>query len=519
MQQEAQSLLSRTVHSLPSRFKGPGGAIAIVKNGDVIVRHAWGYSDLARRIEMTSETVMPICSISKQFTCAILLDLLDDISQLNPALAAYLPTLQGRIPTIEDLCNNQSGLRDYPVLSVLCGADPEGDFRPEDARKLISRARSTQFEPGTEYSYSNSNFHILADLLQQHAQRSLGDLLHKHVFQPANMRTARYEPESSEYAADCIGYEGNTELGFLPAVHRSHWMGDAGISGSLEDLIAWEQFIDRTRDDPNSLYRRISVPQTFSDGSTACYGFGLSHVTVAGIKATGHSGGIRGWRLRRLHATSERLSVVVMFNHQQDAGEAADLLMAAALGEYEPGEKVFPNWEQWDGNYLNDATGLSLSISASETPPLSARFLDKPEPLSIDGGCGARAGLMGLSRDGRDIKLDRRSENLRLAMRPLSREHTMDIEGSFYCEELDAYCVVVSSGGAMHGIFKGFLGMSAAMPIYPIGENVWVLPCPRGIDVGPGDLTLVFHRDETGAAASLTIGCWLARSLKYTKQH
>lgn len=519
MQQEAQSLLSTAVHALPIRFKGPGGAVAVVKNGEVIVRHAWGYADLARRTEMTSETVMPICSLSKQFTCAILLDLLDDLSQLNPALTAYLPMLQGRIPTIVDLCNNQSGLRDYPVLSVLCGADAEGDFRPEDARKLISCARSTQFEPGTEYSYSNSNFHILADLLEQYAQRSLGELLYERVFQPANMRTARYEPESSEYAADCIGYEGNIEVGFFPAINRSHWMGDAGISGSLEDLIAWEQFIDRTRDDPASLYSRISIPQTFSDGSTACYGFGLSHITVAGVKATGHSGGIRGWRLRRLHATRERLSVVVMFNHQQDAREAADLLLAAALGEPEPAEKVFPNWERWDGNYLNDATGLSLSISASETPPLSARFLEKPEPLSIDGGRAARAGLMSLSRDGGDLNLERRSENLQLNMRPISRKHTIDIEGSFHCQEIDAECLVVSSGGAMYGVFKGFLGMSAAMPMYPIGKDVWVLPCQRGIDVGPGDLTLVFHRDKTGAAATLTIGCWLARSLKYTKQH
>ena len=102
-------------------------------------------------------------------------------------------------------------------------------------------------------------------------------------------------------------------------------------------------------------------------------------------------------------------------------------------------------------------------------------------------------------------------------MRALSDLGKSDIEGRFRCDELDADFVCVSMGGAMFGAFEGFLGESLMELLYPIGEDVWLLPCQRGIDVAPGDWTLTFQRDGRGAIASVVIGCWLARNLRYRK--
>src|SRR6476646_1834401 len=155
--------LRHTIDELPLRFKGPGGAVAVVKDGIVVAREAWGYADLARHTTFTPATLFPICSITKQFTCATLLDQLGDPARLDQALGARLPRLQEKAPSILHLCHNQSGLRDYWALTVLSGAKPEGAFRPADARTLIGRTRTLHFPAGYNYSYSNGNFRLLSD--------------------------------------------------------------------------------------------------------------------------------------------------------------------------------------------------------------------------------------------------------------------------------------------------------------------------------------------------------------------
>lgn len=165
--------LERAMHSLPRWFKGPGGVAGVVENGKVLATQAWGYADMASGLAMTRTTRMPICSISKQFTCASMLDLVDDPSILDNRVAAFLPLLEGRMPRMADLYNMQSGLRDYWALTVLHGAHADGVFRREDAKPLLARMRTTHFDPGGSYSYSNGNFRILSDVLEAHAGRHL----------------------------------------------------------------------------------------------------------------------------------------------------------------------------------------------------------------------------------------------------------------------------------------------------------------------------------------------------------
>jgi D-aminopeptidase len=518
MNLDLNSRLAGAIQSLPDRYKGPGGVVAVVKNGEAIVRHAWGYADAERRVTMSTKTAMPICSLTKQFTCAVLLKAIGDPLQLAPALASYLPLFVDERPSIQNLYNMQSGLRDYCVLASLCGANPEGRFGKMDAWRLLSRMRSTHFIPGTQYSYANSNFRILADLIEDRTGRSLGELLATHIFEPALMESAAFRPDSSEYGATCTGYEGNPDVGFTPAVNRSYWSGDAGISASLDDMIAWERFIDATRGDPDGLYQRLAVPQTYSNGAPAAYGFGLFHGTTAGESITGHGGSLRGWRIRRSYAASERLSVIVMFNHHGDAHGAADLVMATALNQGESrNDESFPKATD-TRHYLDDISGLSLSLTPVRGDRIVARFLDTPEMLSIVHGEVARSESEVVSMTEDAVELERPSDNLRLRMRELLGPPQGDIEGRFHCSETDAYLTCVTAGGAMYGTFEGFLGKSPAQPMYAVGENVWLLPCQRGLDSpGPGELTLAFKRNERGAVLGLTISCWMARTVQYTK--
>lgn len=519
MNQHAMPDLDRAIADLPQQFKGPGGAVAVVKDGAVIARHAWGFADLANHVPFSPATLFPICSISKQFTCALLLDSFADPASLDEALRARLPNLGERPPRILDLCHNQSGLRDYWALTVLCGARPEGQFRPADAQNLIGRTRSLHFSAGMQYSYSNCNFRLLSDLIEAKTGRAFASLLGERILKPAGMETASLNPETSRIPGGAWGYEGGSDFGFLPAVNNIHWTGDAGIVASLDDMIAWERFIDRTRTDAQGLYRRLSARPFFADGQPASYGFGLTHLDSQGVALTGHGGALRGWRCQRLHAASERFSVVVFFNHEASAREAALRVMAAALGQAEPARTAVAYDAQWTGAYHDPETGLLLDVGEACGPRVSARFATDAEMLDLTSANEAASPAMALRRDGDVIHMSRKVDNLRLRLTRLEGAAATDITGRFHSPELDSWLEITAAGGAFFGAFEGCLGRGAMQPLYPAGPDIWRLPCQRAMDApAPGDWTLQVHREGDGDVARVTVGCWLARRVHFEKR-
>lgn len=512
------SCLRRMVDALPERFKGPGGAVGVMKDGDVLVRQTWGYADLDCGRAITASQRMPICSISKQFTCGVLLNTVGEAARLDDRMSGFLPRFESRLPSVADLCNMQSGLRDYWALTVLQGGHPEGLFRREDARPLLARMRTPHFEPGSSYSYSNGNFRILSDMLEEYTGQSLAELYQVSIFDPAKMETAVLSSDTSKQVDGVTGYEGNCQTGFFPATNRIYWTGDAGINASLDDMLAWEKYIDDTRDDAEGLYRRLSQPQTFSNGAPAWYGYGLAHERINGFPVTGHGGALRGFRLQRLHMPSERLSAVVLFNHEADAHEAARQLLRATLGDVS-GPKASPHVADagWNGRYLIEATGHLLSVEANGDA-VDVRYGTQPEKLWLDADGAARSPSMSLARDGDTLELSRPGENLTCPAVRVAEGGSDDLEGRYFSHELDAVLEIEQAGTALFGRFDGLLGCGPMHTIYPAGKDVFVLSCQRSMDApAPGEWTLRIKRDAAGNNIGLVVGCWLARKITYEK--
>ncbi|MBU1174715.1 MAG: D-aminopeptidase [Alphaproteobacteria bacterium] len=511
------SALETAAARLAETVRGPGGAVGATRNGAVVLSHVWGHADPKRHLPVTTATRFPVCSISKQFTCGALLSLVGDPDDHDGFLKTGLPNFETARPRIRHLCHNQSGLRDYWALTGLHGANPGDVFRREDARLLFARMRSTHFAPGSRYSYSNGNFRLLSDLIEEVSGRSLGEVLRRRLFDPAGMPTAELIADTTLPADGTVGHEGNPAVGFFPAVNRIVWSGDAGISASLDDMLAWERHIDATRDDESGLYRRLSAPQTFSDGRAAPYGFGLAHDRIGSVATTGHGGALRGFRAYRLYAPSERVSVVVLFNHEASAHDAALRLMRAALGlppDAEPEGAADPGWA---GNYLDPETGL-LWMLAPDRTGLSSWFTAEPEHLCIDAADTARSPAVTLRRRSGEFDYERWRENLRGTARRVTGRPRPDIAGRYHARELDAHFEIGASGGALFGYFEGFLGRGDIIPIYPVADDLWVLPSRRALDApAPGNWTIRVERDASGAVSSLVLGCWLARDIRYAR--
>jgi len=516
--------LDLALQDLPRVFPGPGGAVAVLHEGEVLVRHAWGFANAELRIAFTPRTLFRMCSITKQFTCAAVLDAYPDLSALDADIRARLPNLQQAAPNALHLCHNQSGLRDYWALAMLLGAPAESSFGDIEATRTISAAKTLQFEPGTRYSYCNQNFRLLSDILEARTGRAFADLLRTRIFDRVGMERAFVAADTRAMPDGTQGYEGAPASGFRPAENNILWTGDAGLGASLDDMIAWERHIDATRDDPNSLYQRLTVPVDFADGAPAAYGFGLNRRPEFGRAASGHGGALRGWRSHRIYLPEARLSVVVMFNHLSDAHAAAVSLLAAALGEtVQP--PTTPAEPDWLGAYLDPPTGLSVRIDRVSAHQVRLRYGHSAERLELQADGSAASGAMRLYRGTDGVWLDRPQDNQTSRLTPLEagqldslRTSGHNVAGLYHCDELDAALTVSDSGGALYGGFSGFLGQGRMEQLDPIGRDVWALPCPRALDhTPPGDWTLAFHRDASNRIEGVQVGCWLARGLKYRR--
>jgi D-aminopeptidase len=512
--------LEATLAGLPRAYPGPGGAVAVLKNGETLIRHAWGFANAELRIPFTPRTLFRICSISKQFTCALMLDAFPDPTILDADVAARLPRLAQAGPGALHLAHNQSGLRDYWAVAMLHGAPAELAFGETEATAVISGARSLQFKPGTRYSYANQNFRLLGDIVSDRLGESFNDLLRRRLFDRLGMETAFLAADTRALPDGAEGYEGDVASGFRPARNNLIWTGDAGIGASLDDLIAWERAADAGRDDPESIHGRLNAPVSFVDGAPAAYGFGLARSRKFGRNFSGHGGALRGWRGHRLYCPAERLSVVVFFNHLSDAGGAAFDLFAAALGEQTQSQKASALPRGLTGAWLEPETEILARIAKASDHALRLRLGHHPEVLTAqpDGVASDGDSRLELKADG--VWLDRPKDNQRSRLKPITAGPApiAGRAGVYTCAELGASLTIADAGGALYGGFSGFLGRGRMELLEPVGPEVWALPCPRALDhTPPGDWTLIFQTDGVGAVNAIRLGCWLARGLTYER--
>lgn len=510
--------IERVLAALPQRFRGPGGVAGVLHQGRVVASAVWGHADLETRAPMRQDSLLPICSISKQFTVGAVLATVGVPEALDAGLADLLPNLTGERPSVRDLCNNQSGLRDYWALSVLQGGMAEQEFRHQDAAPLLALARSTHFAPGTSYSYSNGNFRLVSDLLERATGQDIATLYARHLWQPAGMASATLAADTRMPPGGTVGYEGTPATGFMPAPNGIWWQGDAGIAASLEDMLAWEGWIDATRNDPDGIYARLAVPQPFRNGAASAYGLGLMHSSLGGMAFTGHGGGLRGYRSHRMYSPQARLSVVVMFNHQGDAHGAAQTLARAALGLPDP--VAAPVSGDWAGQWICPETGLLARLTPTEGR-VALSFGTSPELLGQGPDGTLVSGSSVVRRDGAHLHLCRAAENYAARLEPVPFIETADsdvIAGRYRSAEMEADLVIETNGPAAAVWFDGMLGQGRPEPLYPAGPDLWTLVTRRSMDApAPGEWTLRLRRDGAGKVEGLDLGCWLARGITYAR--
>lgn len=294
-------------------------------------------------------------------------------------------------------------------------------------------------------------------------------------------------------------------------------------------MIAYEKWLQNTYSDPSSLYHHTSQQQTYTDGRNADYGYGLSRDIVAGREGIRHGGALRGFRLSRCHFPKENISIVVMLNSEAEAGNASNEIFKRMLGVQDPKPAtVLIPAPAWAGDYLDDDTQLYLNVRIPADKPgkieIQYRFTHETFPLISETTAGHEHVKASIENDILHVNRidDNRVLRARRIKKPTDAElhnaKSSDYIGAYRCEEIESTFHCTGGDGTLYGAFDGYLGTGPIWLMRYLGEDVWVLGNPRGMDASPpGDWTVVFGRDEKGAVDRVSLGCNLARHVKYQR--
>lgn len=295
----------------------PGCAVGVSRGATPLATRAYGMADLEHGVPLTPQSVFYMASVSKQFMAlSILLLERDGKLQLDDRVSAYIPELPDHAAaiTIQQLLNHTSGLRDYLALSWLAGHPPDYVITERSVLNTLARQAKLNFEPGTEYLYSNSGYVLLSIIAARVAGRPLDAFARERIFTPLGMHSTRFQHDHSALIIGrAIGYErlddawhiGNSMLDVV---------GDGGLYSSVDDMLRWATAFERPEFAP--LLSRMQTPGTLADGRAipSGYGMGLVAGRYRGVPTVSHGGSLAGYRTGFFRLPDARLTVVILCN-------------------------------------------------------------------------------------------------------------------------------------------------------------------------------------------------------------
>jgi len=271
----------------------PGCALAVARGGKIVYKKGYGLANIEEGVPITPQTVFDIGSTSKQFTSASIL-LLEKQGKLSVQddVRKYLPEIPdyGHKITILHLLNHTSGLRDYLTLFDLAGVNTDSVTTDDDALAIIARQKALNFEPGSDWLYSNSGFFLLSVIVKRVSGKSLREFAAENIFEPLEMKHTVFRNEHTQLVPNrALAYDPK-EGGYVLNVSYFEQTGDGAVHTSVEDLLKWDENFYSGKLGGEAFLNEIQEPGKLNSGKTLDYAKGLFVGRYRGLRFVDHGG-------------------------------------------------------------------------------------------------------------------------------------------------------------------------------------------------------------------------------------
>lgn len=307
----------------------PSASVAIVQHGQIAYLHAYGKARLEPSVPATIEMRYSIGSVSKQFTAALILLLAQDGKlTLDDPVAKYLPQLtRANEVTIRQLLSMTAGYQDFwPEDYVMTRM-----LVPTNAQHILNEwgQKPLDFDPGTQWQYSNTNYVIAGRIAEMVGGRPLVEQLHARIFGPLHMDGVLDQDASHLPPGDPTGYYQHALGPLRPApLEGSGWMFAAGeLAMSPHDLALWNiSMLNRALLSPAS-YDAMFTDVKLKSGKPTGYGLGVQVAERNGQRVISHTGEVSGFVSANAIYPDSKAAVTVLTNI--DASSAAGTIAHA----------------------------------------------------------------------------------------------------------------------------------------------------------------------------------------------
>lgn len=368
---QAQQTTEKQVDALFAKFQKPGSpgcSVGVIHDGGFVYKKSFGYASLELAVPLTPESVFYVGSVSKQFTAASVvlaaeqgyLSLDDDVHKYIPELPDY-----GHPVTLRQMLHQTSGFRDLFDLIYLSGGSPAEVSSKEEIFKLIARQKGLNNVPGAEWIYSNSNYFLLAEVVQRTTKKSLAQFAAKNIFQPLGMtHTLFYDDNTlvvpNRVAAYDPGKNGNFQVDWSTTYQL---VGGGGVMSTVNDLVLWDRNFYANKLGKGTLIQELQSHGMLNDGNQIDYAMGLSLGKYRGLPTVEHDGALFGYRSEFLRFPQQRFSAILLCNlstagPETLAHKVADLYLAKDFAPEPalPDSTTLPDPAPFAGTYLDPRT-------------------------------------------------------------------------------------------------------------------------------------------------------------------
>ena len=298
---------------------GPGAAVIVVKDGNVLFRSASGMADMELGVPLTADNVFRIGSISKQFTAAGIL-LLEEQGKLSVTddIRTYLPDYptHGHEIRINHLLSHTSGIFSYTSIP---GYWADGGIRKDvTTEELIAVFADApmDFVPGDAYSYSNSGYVLLGAIIEIVSGQSYSEFIQTAIFDELDMNHS-YHGGLQLIPNRAHGYRGTVdEYRNADFISMTQPHGAGALLSTVDDLSKWTNALFSGELLSKASINKMTTDFKLNNGEYAGYGFGFAVGERFGEKEITHSGGIHGFSTSGTWLPEHKIYVAVLSNYE-----------------------------------------------------------------------------------------------------------------------------------------------------------------------------------------------------------
>ena len=368
----------------------PSASVAIVQHGKLVYTHAYGSARLAGSdspaVAATPDMRYSIGSISKQFTAtAILLLQQEGKLSLDDPVGKYIPGLtKGDEVTIREVLSHTSGYQDYWPEDYLMTPL----LKPESVQQILDTwgKKPLDFDPGTRWQYSNTNFVIAGRIVEIVSGEPLFDFITQRIFRPLDMKSVWNSDQEKLTKADPTGYYRHALGPLRPAPKEGRgWMFAAGeLAMTAHDLAVWDESLIAQSLLSHKSYKEMFTEVKLKDGEGTHYGLGVDVRDRDGHRSIEHSGEVSGFVSDNQVLIDDGAAVAVLTN--QDAVGAAsaitNLIAPLVAGESlsAPEQQALDIYRGLQQGHI-DRSLLAPNLNDYFTPQAVADFQSSLGPL------------------------------------------------------------------------------------------------------------------------------------------